>query len=150
MFENLRRGRQARNFTTNVPKILVLKSSFEQIFSRKLPLGAPDNIFRFQSIKLNSGFQSPAFRILPKKFPWFQILQAKTFPGRESRLPYVGINCSFDIFVLNTEHTFHWACSFSSFQQGWQASLPYLSPQKKIVNPFNPKCSQAYSRHCTL
>ena len=42
MFENPRRGRQARNFTTNVPKILVLKSSSEQMFSRKLPLGAPD------------------------------------------------------------------------------------------------------------
>ena len=42
MFENPRRGREARNFTTNVPKILVLKSSSEQIFSRKLPLGAPD------------------------------------------------------------------------------------------------------------
>ena len=27
MFENPRRGRQARNFTTNVPKILDLKSS---------------------------------------------------------------------------------------------------------------------------
>ena len=33
MFENPRRGRQARNFTTNVPKILDLKSSTEQIFS---------------------------------------------------------------------------------------------------------------------
>ena len=43
MFENPRRDRQARNFTTNVPKILVLKSSSEQIFSRKLPLGAPDD-----------------------------------------------------------------------------------------------------------
>ena len=42
MFENPSRGRQARNFTTNVPKILVLKSSSEQIFSRKLPLSAPD------------------------------------------------------------------------------------------------------------
>jgi len=42
MFENPRRGRQGRNFTTNVPKILVLKSSSEQIFSRKLPLGAPE------------------------------------------------------------------------------------------------------------
>ena len=31
-----------RNFTTNVSKILVLKSTSEQIFSRKLPLGAPD------------------------------------------------------------------------------------------------------------
>ena len=42
MFENPRRGRQGRNFTTNAPKILDLKSSTEQIFSRKLPLGAPD------------------------------------------------------------------------------------------------------------
>ena len=33
MFENPRRGRQARNFTTNVPKILDLKSPSEQIFS---------------------------------------------------------------------------------------------------------------------
>ena len=42
MFENPRKGRQARNFTTNAPKILDLKSSSEQIFSRKLPLGAPE------------------------------------------------------------------------------------------------------------
>ena len=42
MFENPRRGRQAINFTTNAPKILGLKSSSEQIFSQKLPLGAPD------------------------------------------------------------------------------------------------------------
>ena len=34
MFENLRRGGQARNFTTNNPKILDLKSSSEQIFSK--------------------------------------------------------------------------------------------------------------------
>ena len=33
MSENPRRGRQARNFTTNVPKILDLKSPSEQIFS---------------------------------------------------------------------------------------------------------------------
>ena len=52
MFENPRRGRQARNFTTNVPKILVLKSSSEQIFSRKLPLGAPE-------IKLNTVEDNP-------------------------------------------------------------------------------------------
>ena len=31
-FENPRRGRQARNLTTNVTKILDLKSSSEQIF----------------------------------------------------------------------------------------------------------------------
>ena len=34
MFENPRRGRQARNLTTNDPKILDLKSSSEQIFSK--------------------------------------------------------------------------------------------------------------------
>ena len=34
MFENPRRGRQARNFTTNAPKILDLKSSSAQIFSK--------------------------------------------------------------------------------------------------------------------
>ena len=33
MFENPSRSRLARNFTTNVPKILDLKSSSEQIFS---------------------------------------------------------------------------------------------------------------------
>ena len=44
MFENPRRGRQGRNFTTNVPKILDLKSSSEQILSRKLPLGAPESM----------------------------------------------------------------------------------------------------------
>ena len=33
MFENPKRGRQERNFTTNVPKILDLKSSSEQILS---------------------------------------------------------------------------------------------------------------------
>ena len=41
MFENPRRGRQARNFTANVPKILELKTSSEQIFSensRRVPL----------------------------------------------------------------------------------------------------------------
>ena len=48
MFENPRRGRQAGNFTTNAPKILGLKSSSEQIFSRKLPLGAPVTPFVVQ------------------------------------------------------------------------------------------------------
>ena len=33
-FENPRRGRQARNLTTTVPKILDLKSSSEQIFCK--------------------------------------------------------------------------------------------------------------------
>ena len=40
MFENPRRGRQARNFTKNVPKILDIKSSSEQIFS-EIDVGCP-------------------------------------------------------------------------------------------------------------
>ena len=57
MFENPRRGMQARNFATNVPKILDLKSSSEQIFFRKLSLGAPVNctiliFFCLQAIEL--------------------------------------------------------------------------------------------------
>ena len=42
MFESPRRGRQARNFTENDPKILGLKSSSEQIIFRKLSLGVPE------------------------------------------------------------------------------------------------------------
>ena len=48
MFENPRRGTQARNFTTNVPKILDLKSSSEQIFSencRRVPLKYHESVF---------------------------------------------------------------------------------------------------------
>ena len=41
MFENPRRGRQERNFTTNVPIIRDLKSSSEQKKKGKLTLGAP-------------------------------------------------------------------------------------------------------------
>ena len=44
MFQNPRRGRQARNFTTNVPKILDLKSSSEKIFFQKLTLDALESI----------------------------------------------------------------------------------------------------------
>ena len=44
-FENPRRGRQARNFSENDPKILDLKSSSEQIIFRKLSLGAPVDCF---------------------------------------------------------------------------------------------------------
>ena len=60
MFENPRRGRQARNFTTNVAKILVLKSSSEQIFSRKLPLGAPESAILNEQLNRQRDF-SPLF-----------------------------------------------------------------------------------------
>ena len=40
MFENPRRARQVRNFGKNVPKIVDLKSSSEQIFP-KIVVGCP-------------------------------------------------------------------------------------------------------------
>ena len=55
MTENPRRGRQARNFTTNVPKILGLKSSSEQIFFRKLSLGAPITLERLSNTFTSNG-----------------------------------------------------------------------------------------------
>ena len=64
-FENPRRGGQARNLTTNVPKILDLKSSSEQIFSKNcrwvpLKVGNPisdDIVFVFH---LAHGLKSPS------------------------------------------------------------------------------------------
>ena len=55
MFENPWRSRQARNFTTNVPKTLDLKSSSEQIFFRKLSLGAPENCLALVDLKNTIG-----------------------------------------------------------------------------------------------
>ena len=57
MFENPRRGRQARIFTTNVPKIVDLQSSSEQIFSENCRW-VPLNIGRTGIWKcLNTVFQ---------------------------------------------------------------------------------------------
>ena len=70
MFENPRRSKQARNFTTNVPKILDLKSSSEQIFSRKLSLGAPE--FReLQRNKVHVNETSGLFLCLMAGLRWW-------------------------------------------------------------------------------
>ena len=58
MFENPRRGRQARNVTTNDPKILDFKSSSEQIFSKtcrwvSLIVAAVDSICKKRQRKLS-------------------------------------------------------------------------------------------------
>ena len=46
MFENPRRGRQARNFTTNVPKILdLMQIVFRTDIFRKLTLGVPERLW---------------------------------------------------------------------------------------------------------
>ena len=69
MFENPRRGRQPRNFTTNVPKILDLKSSFEQT----LTLGAPDKV-RCLGTKL-----SPALFFRKKVLFWIKYSQLSIY-----------------------------------------------------------------------
>ena len=57
MFENPRRGRQARTFTENDPKILDLNSASEQIIFRKLSLGAPVYIMQFDRNEYFSSFE---------------------------------------------------------------------------------------------
>ena len=64
MFENPRRGRQVSNFTTNVPKILDLKSSSEQIFFRKLSLGAPELCEKIASAILEQYSGTPTDKIV--------------------------------------------------------------------------------------
>ena len=44
-FENPRRGVEARNFTTNVPKILISQIVFRTDIFQKLSLGAPERRF---------------------------------------------------------------------------------------------------------
>ena len=68
MFENPRRGRQAKNFTANVPKILDLKSSSEQIFSencRWVPLLAGLGVFPLKNFEI---------LMLLKPFPVFRVV----------------------------------------------------------------------------
>ena len=64
MFENPRRGRQARNFTTNFSKILVLKSSSEQIFFRKYCRWVPLLYMPLQGCK---GFAFDSYNDFSKK-----------------------------------------------------------------------------------
>ena len=83
MSENPRRGRQARNFTTNVPKILDLKSSSEQIFFRKLSLGAPAwtrrTLQRWRNGPVNMGSVFDSL-LLGSKRPNFQLVHCPCQP----------------------------------------------------------------------
>ena len=78
MFENPRRGKQARNFTTNVPKILDLKSSSEQIFSRKLSLGAL-NLGSSERNKVHVNENSGLFLCLMAGLRWWSFPMLSDF-----------------------------------------------------------------------
>ena len=70
MFENPRRGRQARNFTRNVPKILDLKSSSEHIFSencRWVPLFDLLSLPHFALERDQTWGKTPQIMIVQKK-----------------------------------------------------------------------------------
>ena len=68
---------QARNFTTNVPKILDLKSSSEQIFPRKLSLGAPATFTARQRKGNVFAMKSPENRAVPTRIDWLQRLRVR-------------------------------------------------------------------------
>ena len=89
MFENPRRGRQARNFTTNASKILHLKSSSEQIFSRKLPLGAPAQCLAVVELQSSQLSTAVARRLKPHTCIFFREYflhnALKTFPVTQFR-----------------------------------------------------------------
>ena len=92
MFINLRRSRQARNFTTNVPKILDLKSSSEQIFSenwRWVPLLARQKMWFCQADTMNIAYSYPGTH---KRAPFLNLLQlvwGKTKKQYGNRYVYV-------------------------------------------------------------
>ena len=77
MFENPRRGRQARNFSTNVPKILDLKSSSEQIFFRKLSLGAPGNCLIYFEVSFVKGMREEQVSVLDPRFPSLYVFDTR-------------------------------------------------------------------------
>ena len=87
-FENPRRGRQARIFSENDPKILDLKSSSEQIIFRKLSLGAPVMITSLVIKKHN----------LKEKRELFRAVYAN-FAGCSGQL-FLIFSCKFPLIVI--------------------------------------------------
>ena len=126
MFENPRRGRQARNFTENDPKILGLKSSSEQIIFRKLSLGAP---VRSKSVKNKKLIESiecflcvlfldiPESCIKKKKKNAFECYISREKKKKENKR--IGIKTKesgFYFFVLLVGFSFH-SCFYSQVRK---------------------------------
>ena len=81
MFENPRRGKQARNFKTNVPKILDLKSSSEQIFSENC---------RWVSLTINRSYRRfPRISSRPSINRLRRIIAPPLLPSSVSFTPYL-------------------------------------------------------------
>ena len=80
MFENPRRGRQAKNLTTNVSKILDLKLSSEQIFFPKIVVGCPCGFHLIVQVVRPSGRLSSPFDDCMENGTYWH-----SFPGRSIR-----------------------------------------------------------------
>ena len=100
MFENPRSGRQARNFTTNAPKILDLKSSSEQIFSRKLPLGAPELSCLISELRILKNHKSTNIQRIDLCLVSFDSFGSLLFRKKKKKI-YGAPMKSSELFVLN-------------------------------------------------
>ena len=117
MFGNPRRGRQARNFTTNAPKILDLKSSSEQIFSRKLPLGAPQKLTRIsnracpRAVEEYETCQLYPYQRTPLKFlrSWSQEIEGVTFASF-----VISLSLFLLLYMVISPFSFHRMCTTDS------------------------------------
>ena len=88
MFENPRRGRQAKNFTTNVPKILDLESSSKQIFSKNCRWVPLTEAIPMNHASTGYAFKNPKPSTININYIFFNIIlkvkKAKTIMKRKA------------------------------------------------------------------
>ena len=134
MFENPRRGRQARNFTTNVSKILDLKSSSEQIFFRKLSLGAPEIWAYFYPLKTPAW---EAMRCTARRY-FSSLFLYWTRPGFEKNgVVFFSFVVRFRLVMRFSSHFFCLLVRFSPQHQIFQQKRLYSSCQAFLISSCN-------------
>ena len=123
MFENpRRRGRQARNFATNVPKILDLKSSSEQIFSKNCRW-VPLKVLRScLSVLYSQTLSRKFFSVcLPPHRPNWQEMQRIILSGKRPILSSTLEVCPRNLPDIRRStfnflnHCYVWTCSLQGF-----------------------------------
>ena len=114
MFENPRRGRQARNFTTNAPKILDRKPSSEQIFSencRWVPLNHPPYLrtnLKLKKLKESQVYSQARSRVSP---PFHMGPLNELLFLSESVYNYTDCSCKLVVnFIFTSDHLSMSAC----------------------------------------
>ena len=128
MFENPKRSRRARNFATNVPEILDLKSSSVQIFFRKLSLGAPANSWTLCGADLNMSVAPMLTSVRRLKsqatfeeaiFHWkYRPVLTSCFkccPRWLKKYPQMGVGMKFCPLLLNEVVIWKWLSMFYFF-----------------------------------